>query len=234
MTEAVAGQVAILISGRGSNARALIEAAANGFIAGRISQVISDRADAPGLATAKRRGVPARTIAASAFDSSADFEKALAAQLGRTSAGRTDVVALAGFMRVLSAEFVRRFDGRIVNVHPSLLPAYKGLDTHRRVLAAGEVRHGCSVHFVTAKLDAGPVIAQAEIAVTPDDTPETLAARVLREEHRIYPRVVALCCSGRITMRGGRCLLDGRAMRRPLTPDEAARGAVHSGAGRGR
>ena len=120
---------------------------------------------------------------------------------------------------MLDAAFIRRFAGRILNIHPSLLPAYKGLDTHRRVIEAGETRHGCSVHFVTEELDAGPLIMQAEVAVAPDDTPAALAARVLREEHRIYPQAVALVCDGRIEMRDGRCLLDGRVLQQPLTPD---------------
>ena len=217
-------QVAILLSGRGSNARALMEAAANGRLGARVGQVISDRRDAPGLEEAKRRGIPTYVVAAAEFAARADFEQALAARLDGLSSGapaaRADLIALAGFMRVLSAEFVRRFAGRIVNIHPSLLPAYKGLDTHRRVLEAGETRHGCSAHFITAALDAGPLIMQAEIAVTPGETPAQLAARVLREEHRLYPRAVALCCSGKITMQGDRCLLDGRVMTRPLTPDE--------------
>ncbi len=236
-------QVAILLSGRGSNARALMEAAADGRLGGRISQVISDRRGAPGLDEARRRGVPAHVVAASEFVSRSDFERALAARLDDASPGEppggspeatsgaspeatsgapaagVDVIALAGFMRVLSADFVRRFVGRIVNIHPSLLPAYKGLDTHRRVLEAGETRHGCSVHFVTAALDAGPLIMQSEIAVVAGETPAELAARVLREEHRIYPQAVALCCSGRITMREDRCLFDGRVLERPLGPD---------------
>lgn len=229
-------QVAILLSGRGSNARALMEAAADGRLGGgRISRVISDRRGAPGLDEARRRGIPAHTVAASEFASRSDFERALAARLDGPSPGESPeappeaspqapaadvaVIALAGFMRVLSADFVRRYAGRIVNIHPSLLPAYKGLDTHRRVLEAGETRHGCSVHFVTAALDAGPLIMQSEIAVVAGETPAELAARVLREEHRIYPQVVALCCSGRITMREDRCLLDGRVLERPLAPD---------------
>ena len=225
-------QVAILLSGRGSNARALMEAAADGRLGGgRISRVISDRRGAPGLDEARRRGIPAHVVAASEFASRSDFERALAARLDGASpeespeaspqapAAGVAVIALAGFMRVLSADFVRRFAGRIVNIHPSLLPAYKGLDTHRRVLEAGETRHGCSVHFVTAALDAGPLIMQSEIAVVAGETPAELAARVLREEHRIYPQAVALCCSGRITMREDRCLLDGRVLERPLAPD---------------
>ena len=218
MAEPRTRRIAILISGRGSNARALMDAAASGRIAGRISRVISSRADAPGLDEARRRGIAAEAVEARAFDSRPDFEKALAARLDDAE-GRADLVALAGFMQVLSAAFIRRFEGRIVNIHPSLLPAYKGLNTHRRVMEAGETRHGCSVHFVTEELDSGPLIMQAEVAVAPGETPDALAARVLREEHRIYPKAVALCCDGRIEMRGGHCLLDGRVLRQPLTPD---------------
>ncbi|MDD9805703.1 MAG: phosphoribosylglycinamide formyltransferase [Gammaproteobacteria bacterium] len=214
MTESRAARIAILISGRGSNACALMDAAAGGAIAGRVSRVISSREDAPGLGEARRRGIAAEVVAAREFNSRADYGEALAARLDGA-----DLVALAGFMQVLDAAFIRRFAGRVLNIHPSLLPAYKGLDTHRRVIEAGETRHGCSVHFVTEELDAGPLIMQAEVAVAPGDTPAALAARVLREEHRIYPRAVALVCDGRIEMRDGRCLLDGRVLQQPLTPD---------------
>jgi len=213
-TAARAARIAVLISGRGSNACALMDAAASGAIAGRVACVISSCEDAPGLAEARRRGIAAEVVAAREYRSRAEYGEALAARLEGA-----DLVALAGFMQVLDAAFIRRFAGRVLNIHPSLLPAYKGLDTHRRVIDAGETRHGCSVHFVTEELDGGPLIMQAEVAVAPDDTPAALAARVLREEHRIYPRAVSLYCDGRIEMRGGHCLLDGRALRQPLTPD---------------
>jgi len=214
MTEPRAARIAVLISGRGSNACALMDAAASGAIAGRVCCVISSCEDAPGLGEARRRGIAAEVVAAREYRSRAEYGEALAARLAGA-----DLVALAGFMQVLDAAFIRRFAGRVLNIHPSLLPAYKGLDTHRRVIEAGETRHGCSVHFVTEELDGGPLIMQAEVAVAAGDKPAALAARVLREEHRIYPRAVALYCAGRIALRDGRCLLDGRALRQPLTPD---------------
>lgn len=213
LTEPRAARIAILISGRGSNACALMDAAAEGRIAGRVSRVISSCEDAPGLDEARRRGIAAEVVAAREANSRKDYGEALAARLGDA-----DLIALAGFMQVLDAAFIRRFAGRVLNIHPSLLPAYKGLNTHRRVIEAGETRHGCSVHFVTGELDAGPLIMQAEVAVAPGEKPAALAARVLREEHRIYPQAAALYCDGRIEMRGGRCLLDGRVLHQPLTP----------------
>ena len=211
-------RIVALISGRGSNLIALLDAIENGQIAAKIARVISDRADAPGIAAARERGVATEVIAEGHRERHT-FAQALADQV---AAQAPDLIVLAGFMRILSAAFVNRFDGRIMNIHPSLLPAYRGLDTHRRVLESGETEHGCSVHFVTAALDAGPLIAQAKVKVLPDDTPGTLAARVLEKEHVIYPASVALFCEGRLQQDGQRCLLDGRTLERPLNFASAA------------
>lgn len=178
----------MLISGRGSNMMALVDAARDPDYPAEITCVISNRPDAAGLGLARRSGIPAVSISHTDFADRAAFEAALDAELRHRD---IELIALAGFMRVLSASFISRWEGRIVNIHPSLLPAYKGLHTHERVLADGATRHGCTVHQVTAELDGGPVILQAEVPVLPGDTPETLASRVLAEEHRIYPLALA-------------------------------------------
>lgn len=167
---------------------ALIEAAENSGYPVEVAGVISDKADAKGLETAREHGIPAVAVPRGDYASKAHHEQALRAELDRLDA---DIVCLAGFMRLLSAEFLAPWEGRIINIHPSLLPSYKGLHTHARAIEAGDTVHGCSVHHVTAGMDDGPVIMQAEVPVLPDDTPETLAARVLTEEHRIYPLALA-------------------------------------------
>ena len=180
-------ETAILISGSGSNMAALIEAASAENYPARVRVVIADRPDAGGISIARAMGVEAIAIDAKAAGSRAAFEAALEEALrGRG----VELLCLAGFMRILSADFVARWRGRALNIHPSLLPLYKGLDTHARALADGARDHGCTVHWVTAELDAGEIVAQARVPVTPDDTPETLAARVLDEEHRLYPRAL--------------------------------------------
>ena len=194
-------RITVLISGRGSNLVALIDAVRAGQIAGTITQVISNRPGAPGLDHAARAGIATRVIDHKAYASREAFETALAAAI---DADRPDLVVLAGFMRVLGADFVRRYEGRMLNVHPSLLPAYPGLDTHRRALAEGAKRHGCSVHFVTATVDGGPIVAQAEVPVLPGDDESALAARVLEAEHRLLPEVVGLYCAGRLVLDNGR------------------------------
>jgi len=178
----------ILISGRGSNALALIDAARRGIVPAEVRGVIAD-GDAAGLARAADRGVDTACVPRRAFASRTAFEQAL----DEVIAGYApDLIALAGFMRVLSAGFVERHQGRIVNIHPSLLPAHRGLDTHARALASRDAEHGASVHWVTPELDAGPVIAQARVDVRPDDDVDSLAARVLEQEHRLYPAAIAL------------------------------------------
>jgi len=180
-------RLAILISGRGRNMEALAEAAADPAFPAEAVLVLSNRADAPGLARAAERGIETAVIE-SAGRSRRDFEADVEALL---RARAIDLVALAGFMRVLTPAFVGAWQGRLLNIHPSLLPAYPGLDTHARALAAGDSVAGATVHLVTADLDAGPILAQARVPVEPDDTPETLAARVLAAECRLYPEALA-------------------------------------------
>ena len=209
-------RIVVLVSGRGSNLEALIAAIKAGSVNAKIVGVISDRTDAIALEKAKHEKIAASVIDVQTTTSAEGLENALTAA---TRNYRPDLILLAGFMRILSPSFVGNFEGRIMNIHPSLLPAYKGLDTHRRVLEAGEAFHGCSVHFVTAKLDDGPLIIQARVAVNKDDDSQSLAARVLVQEHRIYPHAVALFCEDRIKMQNGRCLLDNKVLEQPLSLD---------------
>jgi phosphoribosylglycinamide formyltransferase-1 len=195
--------IVILISGRGSNMEALLAAG----LPARIAAVISNRPGAKGLATAAAQGVATAVVDHEAYGSRGDFEAALAAQIDRH---RPDLVVLAGFMRVLGDDFVRRYQGRMMNIHPSLLPAFPGLHTHRRALEAGVRIHGCTVHFVTPSLDSGPIIIQAAVPVRADDDEESLAARVLAQEHVIYPQAVRWFVEGRLSLGAdGRVLLDG-------------------------
>jgi phosphoribosylglycinamide formyltransferase-1 len=182
-------RTAVLISGRGSNMMALVEAARDPAYPAEIACVVSNRADAKGLDFAAAHGIPARVIDHKAYGTREDFEAALDGYLRSMQA---EIIALAGFMRVLTAGFIAGWEGRMINIHPSLLPAYKGLHTHERALADGASVHGCSVHLVTPELDGGPVLMQAEVPVLPGDTPESLAARVLIEEHKLYPRALAM------------------------------------------
>jgi phosphoribosylglycinamide formyltransferase-1 len=184
-------RIVVLISGRGSNLGALLAAQREGTLGGAVSAVLSNRPDAPGLAIAERHGVATAVVDHRAFADRACFEEALAAAI---DAAEPDLVVLAGFMRVLTASFVARYAGRIINIHPSLLPAYTGLDTHRRALADGATTHGCTVHYVTADLDGGPIIAQQSVAVLPGDDAQTLATRVLEAEHRLLPAAVRALC----------------------------------------
>jgi phosphoribosylglycinamide formyltransferase-1 len=182
-------RVAVLCSGRGSNMAALINAAKAPDYPAEIVLVLSDKADAPALDLARAQGVAALAIAAKPFGRDrAAHEAALDEAL---SAADVQIVCLAGYMRLLTPFLVGRWQGRMLNIHPSLLPAHPGLDTHARVLAAGEARHGCTVHLVTEGMDEGPILAQAEVPVLPGDTSETLAARVLVQEHRLYPLALA-------------------------------------------
>lgn len=187
--------VAILISGRGSNMRALVEAGLP------IAAVISNDASAAGLAYARARGLPTAVVAHTAFPSREAFDDALAGEVDRF---RPRLVALAGFMRILTPAFVRRYDGRLLNIHPSLLPAFPGLHTHARALAAGVKVHGATVHFVTPELDHGPIVIQAAVPVRPGDDEDALAARVLAQEHRIYPQAVRWFLDDRLTLEAGR------------------------------
>jgi phosphoribosylglycinamide formyltransferase-1 len=193
----------ILISGRGSNMQAIVSAA--GDIPAEIRAVISNCEDAPGLELARREGIPARVVDHRGFPDRASFDRALMACI---DAYRPAVVVLAGFMRILGPAFVQHYRGRLLNIHPSLLPDYRGLDTHRRVLEAGERVHGASVHFVTDELDGGPVIVQARVPVHPADDPDGLAARVLEQEHRIYPLVLSWMARGRLRLEPDGVYLD--------------------------
>lgn len=188
-------RVAILISGRGSNMTALIEAATAKDYPAEIALVISNRPDAPGLARARAAGVATAVVDHARFgDEREAFEHALDGELRKS---RVDLVCLAGFMRLLTPWFVTRWSGRMLNIHPSLLPQFKGLHTHRRALEAGMKRHGATVHFVVLEMDSGPIVAQDSVAVRESDTEETLAARVLELEHKLYPRALRAVAEGR-------------------------------------
>jgi phosphoribosylglycinamide formyltransferase-1 len=200
-------KLGVLISGRGSNLQALIDAAARPSYPARIALVISNVPDVEGLARAARAGIPTQVIAHRAYPDRAQFEAALDAALREAG---VDLVCLAGFMRLLTDWFVQRWHDRLINIHPSLLPAYKGLDTHARAIAAGERFAGCTVHFVRPAMDDGPIILQAKVPVLPGDTTEALAARVLEQEHRLYPEAVRLIAEGRARVDGERVLIDGR------------------------
>ncbi len=202
----------ILISGRGSNMEALLDAGLPGVCAA----VISNRADAAGLDFAASRGIATAVIDHREFASREAFDAALAAAIDRHA---PDLVLLSGFMRILSEGFVRHYEGRLLNIHPSLLPAFPGIRTHAQALAAGVRLHGCSVHFVTPALDGGPIIAQAAVPVQAGDDVASLAARVLAEEHRLYPRVARWFLQGRLS------LVDGRAQ---LAGEKAAGGSLHA------
>ena len=182
-------RTAILISGRGTNMRSLVEAAQDPAFPCEIVLVLSNRPDAAGLDWAKSRGAPTAIVDHRAFDSREAFERAMQ---GTLEAHGVDLVCLAGFMRLLTGWFVGRWTGRMLNIHPALLPAYKGLHTHERALRDGVKIHGCTVHFVDLEMDAGPIVAQAAVPVAGDDTPETLGQRVLRQEHLLYPHALRL------------------------------------------
>jgi len=198
-------RVAILISGRGSNMAALIAAAKDPAYPAEIVGVISDQADAPGLAIAATNRIASKIVARRDFSGKEAYDAAIDAAL---SGFKAEIVALAGYMRLLTTPFVNKWLGRIINIHPALLPSFKGLDTHRRALDAGCRIHGCTVHFVTPDMDDGPIIAQAAVPVLAGDTEERLSARVLKVEHRLYPMALALVCDGKVRMENGRAAFD--------------------------
>ena len=203
-------RVAALISGRGSNMAALLAAAAHPDYPAEIALVLSNRADAAGLAHASARGIPTAVVESRVFRGDrAGFEVAMEAEFARRG---IEIIALAGFMRVLTEGFVSRWEGRMINIHPSLLPCFPGLDTHARALAAGVRLHGCTVHLVTAGVDEGPILAQAAVPVLQDDTESALAARVLAEEHRLYPAALAWLAAGLVRVEAGRALVSGVGM----------------------
>ena len=200
-------RVAILISGRGSNMAALIAAAQTKDFPAEIALVASNRPDAKGLVAARDAGLATAVVDHSRFGKDREaFERALQGEL---EANRIDIVCLAGFMRLLTPWFVARWEGRMLNIHPALLPSFKGLDTHERALAAGVKIHGATVHFVVPEMDSGPVIAKGALAVRDDDTAEMLAARVIAIEHKIYPLALRLVAEGRVRIENGRCRIDG-------------------------
>src|SRR5437660_233147 len=209
-------RLAVLISGRGSNMIAIARACRAGSIAARVAVVISDRPDAAGLAGAAALGIETATVLPPRPGGGGAFECSLA---GALEAHEPDMIALAGFMRILSGRFVDQHLGRMLNIHPSLLPAYRGLHTHARVLEAGDTQHGASVHFVTAELDAGPVVLQSKVAVEPGDTEATLSARVQATEHIIYPRALGWCAQRRLAWRKRAAWLDGRRLDAPIVED---------------
>jgi len=211
--------VAVVISGRGSNMEAIARAAQNADSRYRVVRVIADRPTAGGLVRAASLGVPTSVVPVKEFADRDAFEAALARELEASGAS---LIVLAGFMRILSPGFVQRFEGRLLNIHPSLLPAYKGLDTHARVLAAGDAHHGASVHFVTAELDGGPVVMQGRLKVRANDTAEAISARVHALEHIIYPHVCSLIAAGRIQWKQGTVYFDDEPLAGPLIEENDA------------
>jgi len=209
----MSARIAVLISGRGRNLQALIAACAERHVDGEIVVVVSNRADAAGLAYAREAGIATVVVAHRDYPDRAAYDAALAAAL---DAHTPDLVVLAGFMRILTAGFVSRYRGRLINIHPSLLPRHPGLDTHRRALEAGDAEHGATVHFVTEEVDGGPAIIQGKLNVHPEDTAETLADRVLQEiEVRIYPQAVAWLVRGEVTLDAGAVRFRGHIMNTP-------------------
>jgi len=202
-------RVTVLTSGRGSNLAALLAAERDGRLGGAISTVIANTASIPALAIAEGHGVPGIVVAHSAYPDRVAFDAALDAAI---AASEPDLVVLAGFMRILGPALVGNYDGRMLNIHPSLLPAYPGLHTHRRALADGVRIHGCTVHFVTAALDHGPIVAQGAVPVLAGDDEAALAARVLAVEHRLLPAAVRAFCLGRLTIAGGRVRVEGETV----------------------
>ncbi len=200
---------AVLISGNGSNLQALIDACQAGRIQGELVGVVSNRADAFGLERAKAAGIATQVLSNQAF---ADRESYDAALIQALESWNPDLLVMAGFMRILTPGFVQHFAGRMLNIHPSLLPKYQGVKTHARAIAAGDTVHGASVHFVTEELDGGPVVLQARVPIFPDDDEVTLAERVLSQEHQIYPLVINWFCQGRLTMVGTQAYLDGQPL----------------------
>ena len=207
MSGAPRGGVVVLVSGRGSNLQAIINAISRGELAAEIRAVISSEPGAPALARAHTAGIPTHVVNRRDFPTRDQFDHAL---MQRIEAYQPQLVVLAGFMRILGKAFIDHYTGRLINIHPSLLPAFPGLNTHARALQSGASFHGASVHFVTHEVDGGPVIIQAAVPVLADDAPDTLAERVLMEEHRIYPKAIGWFLAGRLSIESGRVLLDGQ------------------------
>ena len=211
-------RIAVLISGEGTNLQALLDAVRHGTLAADIVLVLSNRAAARGLDRARAANVPARHLAAAGMDRGG-YDAALT---HAAADAQPDLIVLAGFMKILGPQFLAEFAGRILNIHPSLLPKYRGLDTHARVLAAGDATHGATVHFVTAELDAGPRVLQYRLRVRPGDTAETLQARVHRGEHVILPRAAAWFTERRLRLGREGAMLDGKLLREPVVVEETS------------
>ncbi len=208
--------VVVLISGGGTNLQAIIDSA-QADLPVEIKAVISNKAGAYGLKRAEMAGIPTAVLEHQQFSSREDFDQALAELIDRHE---PKLVLLAGFMRILSPGFVRHYQGRMLNIHPSLLPKFQGLHTHERALEAGEEQHGASIHFVTEELDGGPIILQATVPVQQQDDADTLAARVLEKEHLIYPLAVRWFAQGRLTLENDHALLDGKVLQAPVQLDQ--------------
>jgi phosphoribosylglycinamide formyltransferase-1 len=209
-------RTAILISGSGTNLQAFIDRSAKGNLDASLELVLSNRDDAYGLVRAAAAGIPTEVIRHTDFHSREAFDRAMAERL---DASGIELIALAGFMRILSPWFARRYQGRLLNIHPALLPRYPGLDTHQRVLDAGDMHHGSTVHFVTEELDAGPCILQGRLRVAPSVNADELKDRVQRVEHRIYPEALNWVASGRVQFTAGRAVIDGGAETAPVVID---------------
>ena len=209
-------RLVVLLSGRGSNFQAIYRATQDGALRAQVVGVLSDQPEAGGLQFARSCGIPAQAIAARGYASRDEYDRAL---LSAVVALQPDVVVLAGFMRILSAEFVESLRGRLLNIHPSLLPAHKGLNTHARAIEAGDTQHGATIHYVTPELDGGPAVLQGRLQIHQQDSVDTLSARVHQIEHIIYPRVLCWIADGRLTCPGGQPLLDGKALHAPQLED---------------
>lgn len=210
-------RIVVLISGNGSNLQALLDTAAQPGYRGKVVSVISNKPDAYGLERAAKADVETAVVDHTEYSNRDSYDAAL---IEKIDSFQPNLVVLAGFMRILTDEFVRHYRGRLINIHPSLLPKYKGLNTHKRALESGDSKHGASVHFVNEELDGGPVVLQAEIAVHDSDTPESLAARVLEKEHIIYPLSVSWIAEGRLAMSEDGPFFDGSLLEKPLLLNE--------------
>ncbi|QIW16511.1 phosphoribosylglycinamide formyltransferase [Pasteurellaceae bacterium RH1A] len=202
-------KIVVLISGNGSNFQAILDAQQAGKIQGQIVGLISNKADAYGLERAKAAGIPSFVFERKAFDSNAAMDAAIASQI---EALQADLIVLAGYMKILTAAFTQRFAGKILNIHPSLLPKYPGLHTHQRAMEAGDSEHGMSIHFVNEEVDGGAVILQAKVPIFPEDSLEEVMERVHEQEHRCYPLVVGWFCADRLALVEGRAYLDGQLL----------------------
>ncbi len=206
-------KILVLVSGSGTNLQALIDASRERDFPGQITAVGSNRPGAFALERAAQANIETFVVDHKKFDTREEFDAALMAEIRRHN---PDLIVLAGFMRILTTDFVRAFRGKMLNIHPSLLPKYTGLNTHQRAIEAGDSLHGVSIHFVTEELDGGPVIAQAEVQIAPDDTPESLAEKVQEKEHILYPIVVRWFCEGRIQLGSDYILFDGDILKAPM------------------